>query len=93
MGSIEDSRKAVQDFLAPNLKALTVRLEALEKEMHAGFAHAEKMNLERFSSAAARHDALLATMAANHTSIMNTLEFEKRLTRLESERKPDPPHA
>lgn len=93
MGSIEDSRKAVQDFLAPDLKALAARLEALEKEMHAGFAHAEKMNLERFSSAAARHEALLATMAANHASIMSMLEFDKRLTRIESERKAEPPHA
>ncbi len=31
MGSIEDGRKAVQGFMAPDLKALAVRLEALEK--------------------------------------------------------------
>ena len=119
MGSIEDSRKAVQDFLAPDLKAFAARLEALEKEMHAefahaeetnrerlkslenkmaeGFAHAEKMSLERFASveklAAVRQETLLSIMAANHANIMNTLEMEKRLTRLESERKAEPSHA
>ncbi len=61
MGSVDDVRKAMQDFLAPDLKALAVRVEALEKEMHTGFAradekmrtgfdHAEKMDLELFES-------------------------------------------
>ena len=97
MGSVDDVRKAMQDFLAPDLKALAVRLEALEKEMRAGFAYAEKMEVGRFSSAeklaAMRQETLLATMAANYANIMNTLEMEKRLTRLESERKGEPSHA
>ena len=61
MGCVDDVRKVMQDFLAPDLKALAARLEALEREMNAGFAradkkmrtgfeHAEKMNLERFES-------------------------------------------
>ena len=70
MGSVEDTRKAMQDFLEPDLKALAVRLEALEKEVRAGFAHAEQISLERFSSveklAAMRQETLLATMTANY---------------------------
>ena len=108
MGSIEDSRKAVQDFIAPDLKALAARLEALEKEMHTEFdhaekkmegqfAHAEKMSLERFASveklAGMRQEALLATIATNHANVMNAVEMEKRLSRLESERKAELPHA
>ena len=97
MGSIDDTRKAMQDFIAPDLKAMTVRLELLEKVMRAEFANADKMNLERFAAAdklsSIRHETLLATMATNYANIMNTLEMEKCLTRLESERKAEPQHA
>lgn len=32
MGSVEDARKAVQDFLAPELRTVTTKLEALGEE-------------------------------------------------------------
>jgi hypothetical protein len=123
VGNVEDVRKVIQDFVAPDLKAMTVRIEALEKEMRLRFdrvdersSSAEKETKlrfehvdERFSSiekemnlrfdyveklAAARHETTMATMAANQATIMNTLEMEKRLARLESERnKPEAQHA
>ncbi len=33
MGAIEDTRKVLQDFLAPELRSITARLDALEKKM------------------------------------------------------------
>jgi len=104
MGTIDDTRKAVQDFIAPDPKAMAVRLEALENGMsmrfdHVGseFANADKMNQERLSTLQkyvdAQFDLLMATMASNHASIMTTWEMEKRLTRLESERKVESRHA
>ena len=33
MGSIDDTRKAVPDFIAPDLKAFAVRLDALKKTL------------------------------------------------------------
>jgi hypothetical protein len=105
VGNVEDVRKVIQDFVALDLKALSVRIEALEREMKIRFDHvdtrldhAEKLSLERYSSgeklATARHETLTATLAANQTALMNTLEMEKRLARLESERnKPEAQHA
>jgi outer membrane murein-binding lipoprotein Lpp len=33
MGTIEDIRKALQDFLAPELREMTAKIESLEKRM------------------------------------------------------------
>ena len=46
MSSVEDVRKALQDTLAPDLKALTVKVEELEKRMNLRFdAMDDRMNL------------------------------------------------
>ncbi len=57
MGNVDDVRKVVQDLVAPDLKALVVRLEALEMSMGIRFDHvdsefasADKLNQERLSS-------------------------------------------
>jgi len=126
MGNVEDVRKVIQDFVAPDMKAIAARIEALEKEMGIQFkalrsefdvrftaadhkvdslknemnvrftsteqriASLEKeMNL-RFTAAeqlaASRHENLMNAMSSHHSSIMNSLEMEKRLARLESDR-------
>jgi hypothetical protein len=76
MSNVEDARKIIQDLLAPDLKALAVRVENLETEMARRFTSAEDV-------AKARHETVLATIAASHASIMGALEMEKRLTKLE----------
>jgi hypothetical protein len=87
MGNVEDVRKVIQDFVAPDLKALEARLTALEKEVKTGFEQVEKL-------AALRHETVMTTIAANQATIMNTLDMERRLARLESERgKAEPQHA
>lgn len=108
MGNVEDVRKVIQDFVAPDLKALEARISALEREMKAGFEHSEKVNLERFAHAekmnqerfsqlekqiATNQQTLLNTMSSNQTTIMNYLEMEKRLTRLEERGKAETQHA
>jgi hypothetical protein len=50
MGYIEDTRKLMQDFLAPELRAIAVRLDAVEALIGANERHAE----ERFKDAEAR---------------------------------------
>jgi hypothetical protein len=79
MGNVEDVRKVIQDFVAPDMKAISARIDALEKGMNLRFTSAEQM-------AAARQETVMAAMSAHHASIMNSLEMEKRLARLESER-------
>jgi hypothetical protein len=48
VGVVEETRQVVQDFLAPELRAISARLDALEKTVSANERHAEQ-----------RHDAVL----------------------------------
>ena len=50
MGYIEDTRKLMQDFLAPELRAIAVRLDAVEALIEANERRAE----ERFKDAEGR---------------------------------------
>jgi hypothetical protein len=59
MGNIEDLRKVIQDFVAPDLKALTMRVDGLEKSMNARFDVAEKRMDERFDAAEKQTDLKL----------------------------------
>jgi hypothetical protein len=47
MSVIEDTRKLLQDFLAPELRELTARVDALEARMDARFDAAERLASER----------------------------------------------
>jgi len=35
MGAVDDVRKVIQDFLAPELRGITARLDAVEKQIEA----------------------------------------------------------
>jgi len=136
VGNIEDLRKVIQDFVAPDLKALGARVDGLEKTMNArfdavnarfdavdatmaanyvavdarfdavhrgidvlekrmeerfqGFSNQMAANQAavnaRFDAVNVRFDAMAATMAANHAAMMQALDLERRLAKLESQR-------
>ena len=46
MSMIEDVRNVLQDFLAPELRAISARLDALEKKVDANEARAENRHSE-----------------------------------------------
>jgi hypothetical protein len=73
MGAIDDTRKVLQDFLAPEMREIKARLEALEKRMDERFDSVEKQ-------AQQRHDALLMSL----NSLANDNEVRERPARLES---------
>jgi hypothetical protein len=50
MGAIEDTRKLLQDFPAPELRELTARVDALEARMDARFDTLEKRVDARFDA-------------------------------------------
>ena len=90
MGVVEDIRQVIQDLVAPQLKSLDARMSALD----AGMTSIEASITQRFASseavANARHDALtaqiaqLATIVAtNHSAILQKLDLEKRIDRVE----------
>jgi hypothetical protein len=87
MSVVEDVRKTLQDFLAPELRAVTARLDAIDSKLAAQdkvLAAQEKTTETRFAAyektAEARHNEILARLE----SLKNSFEFDKRIERLES---------
>ena len=73
MGAIEDTRKLLQDFLAPELGEIAARVDALESRMDARFDSAERLASERHSQ----------TMDAIGR-LADVYEFGARITRIEA---------
>jgi hypothetical protein len=69
MSVIEDSRKVLQDFIAPELRAISVRLDALEKTVVDNERRAEK-----------RHDDVMGAIR----QVIDLNSIQQRLARLES---------
>ena len=69
MSVIEDSRKVLQDFIAPELRAITTRLDALEKKVDENERRAEK-----------RHDEVMSAIR----QVIDWSSIQQRLARLES---------
>ena len=69
MSVIEDSRKVVQDFIAPELRAISARLDPLEKKFDENERRAEK-----------RHDDVMASIR----QVIDWSSLQQRLARLES---------
>jgi hypothetical protein len=86
MGTLEDIRKVLQDFLSPEIRSLAVRLEELEKRMNERFDAAEKLSEYRFAS-------LEATIKANHLAMLNALDLDRRILRLEVKERGTEKHA
>jgi hypothetical protein len=67
MSVIEDTRRLLQDFLAPELRELAVRIDALEKRMDARFETLENRMDARFDAAerlsAERHAQVMQAIA------------------------------
>jgi hypothetical protein len=64
MSWVEEARKLIEDFAAPELRAIASRLDA-----------AEKMNGECDQVATERHSALLDKLESNRRKIMLQLEL------------------
>jgi outer membrane murein-binding lipoprotein Lpp len=65
MGTIEDIRKALQDFLAPELRANTAKIDSLEKQMSL-----------RLDALAATMDAFRAEMRAEFASLRSNSQLD-----------------
>lgn len=69
MSVIEDSRKVLQDFIAPELRAISARLDALERRFDDAERRAEK-----------RHDEVMSSIR----QVIDWSSIQQRLARLES---------
>jgi hypothetical protein len=59
MGAIEDVRKVLQDFLAPELRSITARLDALEKRIDGVDTKLDEVDRR----AEKRHDMVMMALA------------------------------
>jgi hypothetical protein len=95
MSVIEDTRKLLQDFLAPELRELSARVDALEERMHARFETLEKRVDTRFETLGvrmdARFDASERLASERHAQTMQAItrladvyELRERITRIEA---------
>jgi len=73
MSFVEDTRKVMQDFLAPELRAISVRLESLEKRFDGAERRAEK-----------RHDEVMTALSYSR----EVTSLRERVARLEAKDNP-----
>ena len=92
MGVVEDSRKIIQDFLAPELRAVGARLEALEKQVTSletnvsrQFASLETGFNRQLSSLETNVNKQLTSLETNMNrqfrDLRTAFEFDKRLSK------------
>jgi DNA anti-recombination protein RmuC len=72
MSTVDDLRKVLQDFLAPELRTITAQLDSMEKITSA-----------KFEAIETKMDARFDSLSSQVQEIKNLMEIEKRLTRLE----------
>lgn len=91
MGAVEDVRKAFQDIVAPDLKALQVEVKegfaSVDKQFAAvkdGFFSAEKVAAIRQELVLAELRTSLAVAEARHEAILKALDIDRRLDRIEA---------
>jgi tetrahydromethanopterin S-methyltransferase subunit G len=87
MGFIEEGRQLIQDFVAPEIRALEVRIDAVEKKIDSLEARMEK----RFDSIERRFDSIDAKLERNQGQIMDALhrmenyhQLAERVAKIES---------
>ena len=78
MGAVEDLRKALQDVVAPDLKALQV-------EVKEGFASVERVAAIRHELLMAELRSALAIAESRHEAILKALDIDRRLARVEAQ--------
>ena len=102
MSIVDDTRKLLQDLIAPELRALQVQVSSLEKTMDARFSASEKTMDARFAAMSEKIDSqrdmlqaetrvLSATVTAQLALMTRTLQdIDGRLRRMEEDRRPGP---
>ncbi|MGB6687857.1 MAG: hypothetical protein WBE76_08445 [Terracidiphilus sp.] len=83
MSVIEDTRKLLQDFLAPELRELSARVDALEVRMNDRFDSIEKRMDAAEHLASERHGQTLQAIAR----LADIYELRERISRIEAKEK------
>jgi len=91
MSAIEDIRQVLQDFIAPELRAMNTRLDSIESRFDIRLGAIENRLDTRLGAVDQRVDSVITIMNTRFDSlskevaqIKDMLEIDRRLTRLES---------
>jgi hypothetical protein len=84
VSTVEDLRKVTQDFLAPELKVLAARLEAIETLMELRFSDFQRNVDQRFSNLDQNFRSAEDLALERHQAIMNALDLIQRLKQVET---------
>ncbi len=80
MSAIEDIRQVLQDFIAPELRAMNTRLDAIESRFDTRLGAVDQRIDSVITIMNTRFDSLSKEVA----QIKDMLDIDRRLTRLES---------
>ena len=90
MGFIEEGRQLIQDFVTPEIRAIEVRLDAVEKQISALDSKVDRNHTALDSKIDRNQTALDSKIDRNHAKVLDTLnrmenyvEVRERLARLE----------
>ena len=74
MSTIDEVRKLLQDFIAPELSSIKVRLEAMEKIANARW----EAQQSQYATLQTNMELIKAQMKNNHDAVMNLLQTRDR---------------
>jgi len=88
MGTVEDIRKVLQDFLAPELRAVTARFDAIDQRLDA-LAQIMDARFEavdaKLTSLEKNSDIKFASLEKEIVRVRELLDVDRRLAKLESQ--------
>ena len=98
MSVVEDVRQVLQDFIAPELRAVNTRLDAIESRLSANLDAMSARSDGRFNAINIRLDAIdqrfddfitimdtrFGSLSKDVAQVKDMLDIDRRLTRLES---------
>ena len=84
MGVIEETRQVIQDFLAPELRAIGARLTAIEDRLNRIDTHFDKID-SRFEKFDEKLDKLDGKISQHFADLRAEFHFDMRLSRIESQ--------
>jgi len=73
MSVVEDTRKLLQDVVTPDLKALSARVDAIERSMK-----------DHFTEVTRRFDSAESLASERHRALMDLLDLNRRVSLIEN---------
>lgn len=87
MSAIEDTRRVLQDFLAPELREIRTRLDAIDKRLDGVDKHFDQID-KRFDQTDRRADERHAEILRMFAALNDIRDLRERMARIEAQQAP-----